>query len=296
MTVSFATTDTAQTTIPSAQVIAEGEPRFRIPSAPLDPAWGAAADAEAAGGVSAEIRTFLDAQLESGDVLLDLAPGFGFVALSAATSPAGMPTVLVSGVSAERLQALQDAAGDAGGWIDPLPDDDANGANDLARHVDARLDTNGRLFVHLATADVPSICERLQPLFAQGRVLALCITDAEQCEAWQRADMTLRNADFVSCELVERNGEALMVRVDDGPQSPVIALPAVFAPEAASDSDVVFDPVFDSVFGGRSSTSEVATVASPITQELSTTSAGWLATRDGLSFIAPHSRTGSGVT
>ena len=81
MTTSFATPQSPPTTIPSAQLLADGVPRFQIPACPDDPNWEAAADVEANGGVSAEIRAFLDAQLETGDVLLDLAPGFGFVTL-----------------------------------------------------------------------------------------------------------------------------------------------------------------------------------------------------------------------
>ena len=75
MTTSFATTPPLATSIPSVQLIADGIPRFQIPACPDDPTWEAAAALEASGGVSAEIRAFLDAQLETGDVLLDLAPG-----------------------------------------------------------------------------------------------------------------------------------------------------------------------------------------------------------------------------
>ena len=83
--------------IPSVQHVLEGVPRFHVPGQADEPGWAEAATAEAEGGVSAEIRAFLDSQLETGDVLLDLSPGFGFVALSATTAPGGMPTVFVAG-------------------------------------------------------------------------------------------------------------------------------------------------------------------------------------------------------
>ncbi len=75
------------TSIPSAQRTDDDAPRFHIPAFPDDAEWLGAAAAEEAGGVHAEVRIFLDAQLEAGDVLIDAAPGFGFVALSATTAP-----------------------------------------------------------------------------------------------------------------------------------------------------------------------------------------------------------------
>ena len=121
MTTSAFATDTVEPfAIDSAQLTANGAPRFRIPAEPDNEAWVIAAACEAAGGVSAEGRVFLDEQLGTGDLVLDLNPGFGFLALSAATAPLGVPTVLIREPDGERLMALQDAAADAGAWLETL--------------------------------------------------------------------------------------------------------------------------------------------------------------------------------
>ena len=239
--------------IPSAQIVGNDQPRFHIPAVPADPAWPAAAADEAAGGVAADIRIFLDAQLAGGDVVLDAAPGFGFVALSATTAPGGMPSVFVSGLSADRLQALQDAAIEVGGWLDELPESELAQA---ASHVEARLEEDGRVFVHVTAARVTDLLIALAPLIAAQRVLAVCIDDAAHSPAWPDAAAALDAAGFAPCHLVEGDGEPVIVPMTGAPTAPVIALPAgvVGSDDAAS---------------------------SPTT--------------DGLVFSAPHSRTGYGV-
>ena len=70
--------------IPSVQRVTEDRPRFRVPVAlPADEADAVEA-AESTGGVDADVRAFLDAQLEEGDLFVDLDPGLGFVALGRA--------------------------------------------------------------------------------------------------------------------------------------------------------------------------------------------------------------------
>lgn len=208
--------------IPSAQVIADGQPRFQIPAMPEHPAWAGAAMEEEAGGVSAEVRAFLDAQLGGGDVVIDLAPGFGFVALGATTAPGGMPTVFVSGLEEDRLQALQDVAVDVGGWLDELP---VAEQSQLASLAEARLEPEGRVFVHVDAKDVTQVSAWLQPLLDTQRVLAICIGDAANSTEWAAAAATLAEMQFTPCGVVEQDGELIIVPITDAPDAAVIALP-----------------------------------------------------------------------
>src|SRR6187399_212018 len=110
--------------IDSAQLHPDGTPRFQVAVQSQHPAWQRAECEEASGGVSAELRIFLDAQLEAGDILVDATPGFGFVALSAATAPGGLPSVFALRSSDEaegtKGDAIENAAREAGGWIEPF--------------------------------------------------------------------------------------------------------------------------------------------------------------------------------
>lgn len=261
-------------TIASAQITADGAPRFQIPAMPDDPAWLGAAAQEADGGMDADVRVFLDAQLETGDVLLDLAPGFGFVALGATTAPGGLPTVFVSGLSDDRMQALQDAAVDVGGWLERL---DIGDTDTLAALVDSRLDTDGRVFVHASALMIGPVCAQLKPLIDASRVLALCIGDAAQSGDWSLVLTDLHAAGFEACTLVDVNGEPTVVPVEGAPASAVIALPhALVQPNDAPGAH-------DTTSTTRIGSQRFALVG------------GWAGVRDGLHLLAPHSRTGYGV-
>ncbi len=303
MTSSYATATTLPSTIPSAQLIAGGIPRFQIPACPEDPQWEAAAACEANGGVSAEIRAFLDAQLETGDVLLDLAPGFGFVALAATTAVGGMPTVFVGGLSDSRMQALQDAAVDVGGWLESV---DPDPATDLLQLLDSRLDMQGRVFVHVATADVAAISFRLQPLISQGRLVAMCLPDAHVADAWAGAADALAGVGMTACVLVEQDGEAMMIRLVGTPSSAVIALPSELAGDAPSASDRspledaaidLVDDLFPTASGAATEGPTMLRTAKSVITNASAidSTPRWNAMRDGLSLISSHSRTGYGV-
>jgi hypothetical protein len=208
--------------IPSVQVNADGRPRFHLP-APADAAgWAEAVTAEANGGVAADIRIFLDAQLGDGDVLVDLDPGFGFVALSAATAPGGLPTVLVRSADAARLAQWQAAADDVAAIVDAAPADP--GA--LVALVTQRLDEQGRLFVHLGAADTASTLTAFRAQVESGQLVALCIGDAHESPSWLAAGQALANAGYVACGIVERQGQAVLTPQGDRPTAPVIALPA----------------------------------------------------------------------
>lgn len=285
--------------ISSVQCLAEGVPRFHVPVVADDPNWALAATIEAAGGVEAEVRAFLDAQLETGDVVVDLSPGFGFVALSATTAPSGMPAVLVAGLSADRSHQLQDAAADAGGWIDPLSDDELA---QLTATIDARLDAGGKVFVHTVSANVPWVCEALRPLIEDGRLLAICISDAFDASEWPMASEALAAVGMTPCEMVEHQGEAVVLPIQGAPTSPVIALPSSLASAASgSAASASSEPAVESLHDVEAPSADifgaaVATDERRASEPLPVMSDGrWNATRDGLSFIAPYARTGYGI-
>lgn len=209
--------------IPSAQVQANGQPRFRIPAHPGVAAWDAAAAEEASGGVEADIRIFLDAQCGEGDVVVDLHPGFGFVALSAATVTNGMPAVLVYGLPDGAVQPLQDAAADAGAWFDAFP---AERREQMPQDVAERVADDGRVFVHCRAADVAGVCAALLPQREADRLLAVCIADAGGAQTWPDASRALTEIGFAPAYLAEKNGEIVLQPVRGVPDSPVIAIPS----------------------------------------------------------------------
>jgi glycosyltransferase involved in cell wall biosynthesis len=274
-----------QTAIPSIQQNDAGLPRFRVPTDGDDPQFADAARIEAEGGVEAECRAFLDAQMESGDVLLDVNPGFGFVALSAATAPNGLPTVLVAGVSHARLQQLQDAAADAGGWIDAV---DASDRETLLAALDGRLEPEGRVFVHAVSANVPWVCRTLAPFVENGRLLAVCVSDAFSSERWVDADHALAASAFAPCALVERGGAAELLPITGPPSAPVIAIPASLT--GGGRSDTTIDTLSAPAPPAPPAAETVAEKATPLRA-----SSAWNAVRDGFSFIAPYARTGYGI-
>lgn len=257
--------------IPSVQQDANGNPRFHVPMPAADPACDLVAQAERAGGVQAEVRSFLDAQLETGDVLLDVDPGVGFVALSAATAPGGMPAVFVANVAADAIHALQDAAADAGGWIEEL---DLLDAAQVCTTLDARLETEGRVFVHAAANNIVWVGTALAPLFEAGRVLAVCVSDAGESPVWPEAAAILAAYGFVPHELGERDGDVLLLPASGVPVGAVIA---IATPRADAEEP-------------EATPTEIQPASIPVMDD-----PRWNAQRDGFSFIAPHSRTGYGV-
>lgn len=211
------------TLIPSAQITPEGQPRFHLPAAPEHPAWSAAERDEAAGGVSADIRIFLDAQVGDGDVLVDLDPGFGFVAMGAVSAPGGMPTVFVAGLAPERFAALQQAAEDIGASLDAVP---ATLTAATVEQATSRLDDEGRLFVHVGAAATPAVIAAFRAPVDAGRVLALCIGDAHLSAQWPAAAAALADIGYVACGIAEQKGQAILLPQRGSPTSAVIALSA----------------------------------------------------------------------
>lgn len=209
------------TSVPSAQVSADGRPRFHLAAPDDRTGWDNAVAAEAAGGVLAEIRIFLDAQLEQGDVFVDFAPGFGFVALGAVTAPGGMPAVLISGLTASRFAQLEGCALDVGASIESAPSE----ASALEALVESRLGEQGRLFVHATGAQLSQVIESCRRFAGDGRLVAICLGDAHEDAAWPATSDALAAIGFEGAVIVEQKGQAILVPLDGAPTAPVIALP-----------------------------------------------------------------------
>jgi hypothetical protein len=207
--------------VASAQVSSDGRPRFHVIAPAEQQGWSEAVAAEQQGGVSAEVRIFLDAQLEPGDVLVDLAPGFGFVTLGAVTAPGGMPTVLVSGLSAARFAQLEACALDVGASIEATPDD----PSPLEALVASRLGAEGRLFIHAGVAQLSQLLGAYRRFIDEERLVAICLGDAHQDTAWATTNRELSSIGFEGAVLVEQMGQAILIPLEGMPNAPVIALP-----------------------------------------------------------------------
>ncbi len=284
MTSSAASTS-APDRIDSVQLTADGAPRFVVPARPDHPDWAQAAELEPAGGVAAEVRVFLDEQISTGDLVIDLAPGLGFVALSAATAPNGVATVFVAGLEESDLTAMQDAAADAGAWVEGMSSEPWE---EIADALASRLEPDGGVFVHAAASDVVLVCDRLSALCASGRLLALCVSDVIDDAQWPALQAALQSAKLSACQLAEQDGAVVLVPVHHAPASALIAVPANLFEAAPIHDDVSAAPsnYEDAIF---SVLPEAETGRTALHES-------WDALRDGLALSAPHSRTGYGVT
>ncbi len=264
-------TDLSEAAVESAQRHEDGSARFRVPASPDDHAWPSAVQLESDGGVQSDVRIFLDAQLVTGDVLLDLSPGFGFIALSAATAPNGAPTVLIAESDHSRLAQLQDAAADAGSLLEGLPSADWK---DLQCVLERRLASDGRLIVHVAANQIADACRGLALLPQSSQLLALCVSHAGEPAAWPAIAKSLAAADLRVCGLVANDEEPILVPLADAPGGAFFALPAsLFEDGGQQDTPLEHE--------------QIVSTSRPI---------AWNAAASGFSFIAPHSRTGYGVT
>lgn len=277
-------TPTELVALDSAQHQPNGSPRFRIPAQPAHLLWEQAVRTEADGGVQADIRIFLDEQIETGDVVLDVAPGFGFVALGAATAPGGVATVLVDGLAEAELVRLQDAAADAGAWVEPLETQEPAA---LANLFGARLDPEGRLLLHACADTVGPWCERIEQAGYASRTLAVCVSGELTAAQWSEIAPRLDTLGLCACALVDREGEGVLVPLAGAPTTPVIAVPKGLFDEPAAEPALAAGA--PDIFGAATTTQNAG-------RSRSASSATWMPVRDGLSLIAPHSRTGYGVT
>ncbi len=291
----------APNAIDSAQVDANGQPRFRIPAQPNHPAWASAQAQEIEGGWAAAIRVFLDQQLTHGDVVLDLDPGFGFVALGAATAPGGSPTVFAY-LDDNALIPLQDAAADAGAWIEGLGQASQSSGSStevldvaaIEALLDSRLEPDGRVFVHVAPERVIDVCRDLAALCLGGSVLALCVSDVITPQQWPSLNAALAAAGLAGCALVERDDDVMLLPLSSVPDSGLIAVPA----SLFGDLDVPAKATAAATSEADATSSETtaADAAAPSgTVARRAVQPGYLVERDGFFFLAPHVRTGYGV-
>ncbi len=253
--------------IESVQRDARGVPRFCVtPRFGLHD-WVATVEAERAGGVAAEFRLFLDAQLADDDLLLDVDPAYGFVSLSAATKPDTrhhVLTIVDGDVAAMTLQEDARRAGVSLGLAHRSHIDTDGIATVIARTHPHFT----QLFVHVAPGRVRTTLTSLTSLNAAGRVTAILV-DSTGLSATERASLqrALIDAEFLPHQLVERDGEAILVATSaDHAPAPIIALHA----RSIAQIEVSQDEAHRA--------SAVASSYGPI------------------NFIAPFCRTGYGVT
>lgn len=282
MTPSESATATVGTSaLESAQRTERGTPRFFVPAQPDDPAWTMAAACEAAGGVSAEGRVFLDEQLATGDLVVDLDPGFGFMALGAATAPGGVPTVLIAEPDGDRLMALQDAAANAGAWLEALDDATATGLSDI---IEARLEPEARLFVHVTDTQLLELGEALRAPAEDGRLLAVLLSTLSP-ERWTAVVEQLESLGLRACALASMESGTVLLPSDGVPDGTLIAVPALLF---ADDASPEVPPEVRPASRVEQIETRIGATAAPVVTATSRI-------RHGFSFIAPHSRTGYGV-
>ncbi len=282
MLMSHSTAAVPSLPVPSAQVDPDGTPRFHVLPAGPDATWQATAQIEFQGGVAAEFRAFLDAQLEDGDALLDLAPGFGFVALGAATAP-GIAAVVAAVVSDEEAAVrLSTSAVEACTAVQTIVRAPHEGIADAAQRALSHLAEGIRLFVHVEPQSLPALIETLASECATGRVVAILLSpDGRYTEVEWRE--TLAALEQIGCRphvLAEQDGELALFGIEDAPPgTPIIALHvAVLATEA----DTAPIPG-----GDADGMTDTASGAAPVL---------WPTRTTALHLIAPFQRTGYGVT
>ena len=263
----------------SAQRREDGAPRFHIPAQPSHAAWRDTVEQEQSAGVVAELRLFLDAQLEAGDALVDVAPGFGFVSLSAVTAPTGLPSVFVLDDETGTLPLLQSAARDVGGWLDAFVHADLS-HDRLVTLVADRVGIEGRVFVHADATSLAPVLQSLNALIVLGRVVAICLSPSVNASETVHADVCalLQSAGFGIHEMRDADGEpALFATADWNVKTPVIAIAGTATAQPVSA--IVMEERTPAVARTPSSAS---TTSTPLPS-------------DRFSFIAPYCRTGYGV-
>lgn len=269
----------------SAQRRADGAPRFHVRAQPAHRHWSTIERRELDGGVDAELRIFLDAQLEAGDLLVDSAPGFGFVALSAVTAPSGLPSVFVLQRDSATVEAMQHSAREVNGWIEPFTAEElANGA--LTSAIVERLPVDARIFVHADLSTLANVLEALTPLVVVGRVAACCLsafddvtTLANDSASRDAAAALLRAHGFGLFELREHEGEPRLIPVNElQVDVPAIAIAGVGDTSADATESEAANAVSAAASVSFQSDRHLAPVTLP-----------------SFSFIAPFCRTGYGV-
>ena len=193
--------------IPSTQRNSTEQPRFVLRVGADAEALQWYSDAERDGGIEAETRIFLDAQLESCDLMVDLCPDAGFVMMSAATAPGGAPTVLGYGGDSQTRENWRQSAVDAGREIMTA---DSGRRTLLATDIGRHLNPQGRLFVHATASDVGLILDSCNTAGAIDQLVAICLAPTDDAAGSIAAAGILHHAGFALTQLAERAGEVVM--------------------------------------------------------------------------------------
>lgn len=266
------------TCVPSVQFDAYELPRFHVFVPDGAPLHGAVQEAE--GGVEPSIRLFLDAQLESDDVVLDLSPGDGFVALSAATSSAA-PRVICATADCSAREHLSRAARVASVALNFIDDGTAITEEGL-RELRGELQQSERLFVHSTADDVAAWGARLASVISSGRVIAWCLGGAAGRASRIQAHAMLRSFGFLPMSLEERDGELVLLDASEDDEQCI-------AIHQLTENAVTTRPVAEASADRPSETASVAGAQI----------AGYGEGASGIpvvNFIAPFCRTGYGIT
>ncbi len=245
--------------------------------------------AENAGGVAAELRIFLDAQLEAGDALVDVAPGFGFVALSAATAPGGTPSVYVLEQPEGSTKPLQSSARAVGSWVNPF-DLEALRDGTLTDDLVARVPNDGRIFVHANLAMLPVVLKGIAPLVLLGRVVACCLSIPRDSDdsALRAAHELFTALGFRPHEMHDHDDEPQLFAVESLTSESCIIAIAIVEPLACTDAPSV--PVHD-----RTADAEGHSATPVATSSIPHAAAARAVAPPTFAFIAPYCRTGYGI-
>lgn len=196
--------------VPSVQLDATDQPRFHVYIP--EQASPAGAIAEAEGGVEPLIRLFLDAQLDTEDIVVDVSPGDGFVALSAATSSAAPRVICVTSDSTAHTHLS--LAARAASVVLECVNDASTDTDHTRRDLPADVQNGGRLFLHSTAHDVSTWANRFAPMIAEGRVVAWCVGGSTNAESAMAAQAQLRTCGFAPMTLMERDGEFVLLPAD----------------------------------------------------------------------------------
>lgn len=260
--------------IPGAQPLADGvTPRFVV--LPWGEAfdWSALAATEQTTGVEPSIRLFLDQQLESGDLVVDLAAGAGFVALAAATSPA-QPHVICLAENAEQAQALRGMADAADVFLEVIARSELS-ADGFVRVVEDRLLPNQRLFVHATPDATTEWLEAFATVSDAGRILAWCQGGESGSASLALAHASLVAHGYTPHELAELDGEPQLFAASEAIGECIALHRSVLAPAVEPER--------------APTTVETVAPAAPPTAVQDTP------VPIGMHFIAPFCRTGYGI-
>lgn len=221
--------------VPSAQLDANGHARFRVVPSTIDDDIERLALQEQDGGVDAEFRLFLEAQLETEDLFVDLAPQHGFVLLTAATH-AATPRVLACTDDHATAQLVTTNAQLNALQIDVRSIDEALLALSSGVLWDPAA-AQGRMFARIDALTALSRTMDLRALAAAPGFTALLVAlDAETARfRWHELSSLLRRVGLTAHVLVDTDDGPSLVQAREAAAS-IIALPTALAVDGTAVS------------------------------------------------------------